>query len=251
MTIIQYDGSWPGLLTAIFEVYEYKLADTKIVKGAEAVQQSLLAKHHQVYTDETKAERVKKGVVGKVGAKAWQELYLAYLSEMDDAADLILRVVQYYIDAVMKVSKNYAHEDILRLKQINKSVSRERHRFKAFVRFKRLQDGLYFAKIEPDFNVLPLIVKHFKDRYADQSWLIYDVKRGYGVLYDQSSVTEVQFDELPTDQEVGLFSDEHEPLYDDLWRRYFKSTNITERKNTKLHLQHVPKRYWKYLNEKW
>ena len=31
---------------------------------------------------------------------------------------------------------------------------------------------------------------------------------------------------------------------------YFKSTNIKSRKNMKLHLQHVPKRYWKYLTEK-
>jgi hypothetical protein len=27
-------------------------------------------------------------------------------------------------------------------------------------------------------------------------------------------------------------------------------TNIKERKNDKLHVQHVPKRYWKYLTEK-
>lgn len=251
MTIIQYDGSWHGLVTAIFEVYEYKFPDTKIVRNTEFRQESLFGNYHQVFTNEAKVTRVKNGVVKKMGAKSWQELYLAYLSEMDGVDDLILRVVQYYIGATNKVSGNYAHEDVLRLKQINKSVSRERHRFKAFVRFKQLQDGLYFAKIEPDFNVLPLIIKHFKDRYADQSWLIYDIKRGYGVLYDQSSVTEVQFDELPTDQQVRLFSDEQEPLYDDLWRRYFRSTNITERKNTKLHLQHVPRRYWKYLNEKW
>ena len=33
-------------------------------------------------------------------------------------------------------------------------------------------------------------------------------------------------------------------------KNYFKSTNIVARKNTKLHTQHVPKRYWKYLTEK-
>ncbi|WP_317126561.1 DUF4130 domain-containing protein [Chryseobacterium nematophagum] len=26
---------------------------------------------------------------------------------------------------------------------------------------------------------------------------------------------------------------------------------IIERKNLKLHIQHVPRRYWKYLTEKW
>ncbi|MES2689093.1 MAG: DUF4130 domain-containing protein, partial [Bacteroidota bacterium] len=44
--------------------------------------------------------------------------------------------------------------------------------------------------------------------------------------------------------------DEHEEWYRQLWAGYFKHTNIPSRKNIKLHLQHVPKRYWKYLPEK-
>ena len=35
-----------------------------------------------------------------------------------------------------------------------------------------------------------------------------------------------------------------------MWKDYFDSTNIKERKNMKLHIRHVPKRYWKYLSEK-
>jgi probable DNA metabolism protein len=43
-------------------------------------------------------------------------------------------------------------------------------------------------------------------------------------------------------------NEEHE--YQTLWNDYFKSTNIASRINPKLHTQHVPKRYWKYLSEK-
>ena len=43
---------------------------------------------------------------------------------------------------------------------------------------------------------------------------------------------------------------EAEPDYQVLWKSYFDSVNIPERKNMKLHLQHVPRRYWKYLSEK-
>ena len=31
---------------------------------------------------------------------------------------------------------------------------------------------------------LPMLIKHFRNRYADQKWIIYDVKRGYGLHYD-------------------------------------------------------------------
>ena len=44
--------------------------------------------------------------------------------------------------------------------------------------------------------------------------------------------------------------DEDELVFQTLWRDYFKSTNIKSRKNMRLHIQHVPKRYWKYLSEK-
>lgn len=248
--IIAYDGSWYGLMTLIFEVYEYRMDVHAISRNNETTQQHLFGEKHLVYTDSNKAERVLKGIVLKAGKDVVQELYCAYLSEQNDIELLILRLVQYYLGSKVKVSANYGHEDVLKLKQITKSVSRERHRFKAFVRFRQMEDGLYMARIEPDFNILPLISSHFKNRYADQLWLIYDVKRDYGIYYDKSEVTEVHFDFIPSDQNVMDKAHENELLYDDLWKRYFQSVNIKERKNMKLHIQHVPKRYWKYLNEK-
>ena len=156
------------------------------------------------------------------------------------------------------VHQNYGHPAVLDVSQIAKSVSREKHRMEAFVRFKKTAEGIFFAVIDPDFNVLPLISPHFKGRYADQRWLIYDEKRRYGLFYDLSSVHEVQFSHVNsksmieqaqlTDTSITL--DAQEALYDQLWKDYFKSTNIVERRNIKLHLQHVPKRYWKYLTEK-
>jgi len=139
------------------------------------------------------------------------------------------------------------------LKQ-QKKVEREKHRMKAFIRFEKSEDGMYFARIAPDFNVIPLIITFFKDRYADQPWIIYDQKRLCGVLYDTDQVHHIR--KLPEDlsehmlPDKPLQMDEDETLYATLWRDYFKSTNIEARKNPKLHRQHVPKRYWHLLTEK-
>ena len=120
------------------------------------------------------------------------------------------------------------------------------------MRFELLKDGVYFAEIYPDFNVLTLIIRHFKNRYQDQKWMIYDFKRGYGVYYDLKTTEIVTLD---NDKQILLqkgdsIFDEKEINYQKLWVEYFDHTNIKERKNTKLHVQHVPKRYWKYLTEK-
>lgn len=101
--------------------------------------------------------------------------------------------------------------------------------------------------MQPDHNVLPLIAKHFKARYADQRWLIYDGRRKYGIYYDLEKVEEVKLDfaDLQNDFALNEIFDEDESLYQQLWKQYFKSVNIAARKNTKLHVQHMPKRYWK------
>jgi probable DNA metabolism protein len=149
------------------------------------------------------------------------------------------------------VENSYGHFAVLRVSQISKMVSRERHRMEAFVRFSLTTDGIYFATIEPDYNVIPVLVRHFKNRYADQKWIIYDTKRKYGIYYDLSTVTEIElhFSEEFREQSPLVFS-ESEEIYQALWRDYFKHTNIPARKNTKLHIRHVPKRYWKLLVEK-
>jgi probable DNA metabolism protein len=123
----------------------------------------------------------------------------------------------------------------------------------AFVRFKKTLDGIFYAEIEPDFDVLPLISVHFEKRYADQQWLIYDVKRSYGIFYDIQSATTVMlepFDEnLMSGSKPANIMDGKEELYQILWQTYFNSVNVVERKNTKLQLRQMPKRYWKYLSE--
>jgi probable DNA metabolism protein len=57
-------------------------------------------------------------------------------------------------------------------------------------------------------------------------------------------------EETSSGKDIAAIFDEKEELYQHLWQQYFKSVNIVSRKNTKLHIQHMPKRYWKYLTEK-
>ncbi|STZ63716.1 probable DNA metabolism protein [Moraxella lacunata] len=111
---------------------------------------------------------------------------------------------------------------------------------------------MYFAKINPDFNVLPLITNHFKVRYQDQDFAIYDIKRSYGILSRQGD-TDVQMivgidDDVLTDSR-SVWSDD-EARYQRFWQGYFANAIIKERINPKLHKQYLPIRYWRYLSEK-
>ncbi len=248
-----YDGTYEGLLSAIFESYRLKIKVEKIVPK-EVYQDQLFGDPIDVETNHEWAKRVIKGVKKKAGNKGTQLIYRCFLSEQVGIEMLIYHFVQMAMSSTDNVVENYRNDKVLALHKINKKIGREVHRMHAFVRFQKTKDDIYAAIIEPDFNVLPLIGDHFEKRYPAQQWLIYDTRRHYGIFYDLEKITFITFDQADH-QNLSHLSKEiltiDEPDYQILWKSYFESVNIPERNNPKLHLQHVPKRYWKYLVEKW
>lgn len=249
MKPLLYDGTFEGLLTTIFEVYEYKIAAPQIKRG-DVADGSLFGDVYVVQTNKEKAKRVLAKLEQKISGTAMTQFYKTFLSELPGIDDVLFRYVQYVMQSKHGVENDYGHPDVLMVQQLSRKVHREKHRMEAFVRFQLTKDGLYYAIIQPDYNVLPLIRKHFKERYADQQWLIYDSRRKYGLYYDLQEVTEVMIDFNETNAEQKNVYDEKEDLYQELWKHYFDNVNIKARKNMKLHIQHVPKRYWRYLVEK-
>lgn len=249
--IYTYDGTFEGLLSVIFEIYSSRQQPLNI-KLQNSFTASLFSETSHITTDVKHANRV----ITKV--KAFDEwffgqLFRVFLSEKLDREMLIFRSIELLLSKPSAVKGNYRNPHLLRVKQINKEISREVHRMHAFVRFQRLADDIWFAAIEPDFDVMPLIGQHFEKRYADQKWVIYDVRRKYGLHYDLQQMDFVELD-LDKSLNAGKLTANvlhHEELdYQELWKEYFDSVNIKARKNMKLHIRHVPKRYWKYLFEK-
>ncbi len=245
-----YDGSFNGFLTAVFIAFEEKIKVTDIQKNNQS-QNGLFSETETIFTNVEKAKRVWNGIRAK-SYNAITNIYFAFLSE-EEGVELLLYIYIQKLMAQKGKQKDYSDETVLHIAQLARKVGREKHRMEAFVRFQLTKDAIYFANIEPDFDVLPLISKHFRNRYADQQWLIYDVKRRYGIFYNLERVeivsldlSEVHFNR--TRKSKAFVEGEYD--YQDLWNNYFQSTNIKSRINPKLHRQHVPKRYWKYLSEK-
>lgn len=252
MIQVVYDGTYEGWLTAVFEIYDFKFNDVTF-RTEDRPSVSLFTETHTVITDQQKALRVLNGLKAKLTADGVLRLYRTFLSEVEQSEEIMLQFVLHVFNSKVNIEGDFGNSAVWNLRKAARIVKRESHRMKAFVRFKLTKDGLYYALIEPDCNVLPLIKSHFKSRYADQRWLIYDAKRKYGIYYDLETVSTVQLhfhDTKGATADLTEICDEQEDFFQELWRRYFSSTNIEARKNMKLHLQHMPKRYWKNLIEK-
>jgi probable DNA metabolism protein len=252
MMVYVIDGSLESILCAVFEWFERKPGKVHI-KRVGQYQPDAFTPEFQVFNDPAKASRVWKGLQEKLD-KGWiRRFYCTFLSELPESYSSLFEFACYIFSNPLGAEANYGNDYVLNVTKTARKVEREKHRMEAFIRFQLTADKIFYCGIDPDFNVLPLIMNHFKNRYADQKWIIYDLKRNYGLYYDLEKVEEIK---LESTESVNLNQlgegahDEQESLYAVLWKDYFKSTNIVSRKNTKLHIRHVPKRYWKYLTEK-
>jgi probable DNA metabolism protein len=250
--VLSYDGSFEGFLSCVFACYEERIKVLEILPPGREFQE-LFAETREIMTDHSKAQRVWRSLKKKASAAGLRDVKWAFLSEIEGMELQLLAMIRYVIAEEIAVDRDFSHPAVLRVSQAAKKVGREKHRMEAFVRFRLTRDGSYFAAIEPDFNVLPLIKGHFRKRYEDQKWIIYDLKRNFGIAYDLS---EVNYITLDLDPKIGIsgapeaYFHTSEIAFQQLWNQYFTSTNIKSRANSKLHIQHLPKRYWKYLTEK-
>ncbi|MDE5711396.1 MAG: TIGR03915 family putative DNA repair protein [Bacteroides sp.] len=255
MNIFLYDATFGGLLTAVFEAYSRRTFPDVLLPEEEPLP-LFYDEVFTVLTDEEKSGRVWRGLQKKLSSTALACLAQCWLAEEPETPMLLFRYIRKVIDAPRSIETNFADPDVLAFSRMWKRVDWERLRLLQFIRFQKAADGTFFAAVEPEKNALPLVIGHFKDRFADQRWLIYDIKRAYGYYYDLKEVREVTFEEdnraehLVTGMIDESLMDKDEKLFQSLWKAYFKSICIKERLNPKKHRQDMPVRYWKYLTEK-
>lgn len=253
MTLFIYDKTLEGLLTAVFDAY-FRKTFPDMLLGENEPLPLFYDDTFMVTTDTEKADRVWKLLEKKLSKIALSHITISWLSELPEVDMLLFRYIRKNVDAAKSVELNFGDPDVLELNKIWKKVSHERHHIQQFLRFQKAADGTFFAAMEPLYNALPLTIPFLKNRFADQKWLVYDLKREYGYYYDLKEVTEVRFDHKEDHHISGLLSesimDKDEKLFQQLWKQYFKSIAIKERANPKLQRQHMPARFWKYLTEK-
>ena len=243
MTHLVYDNSFEGFLTAIFITFSHRYQEV-IISPQSSYLPTLFGEEVTIYTDLAQAKRVLTKIETTWGREGVSIFLKAFLSQEEKIENALLEAIQMMVKYPKEnVLQNFANEAIVRIHNASKSVGREVHRLKEFIRFDKV-GNLYFAKISPQYEVLPLVVPHFKARFSDQEWVLYDVQRQYGFHYDLSEV--VAF--TPEHKDFGKLAQDSDN-YQALWKTYFQHINISERKNKRLQLQLMPKRYWEYLPE--
>ena len=253
MNIFIYDNTFEGLITAIHDSFELNIKPDKIT-SSKSFQDDLFAEKHYISTDSDKFELIWDKVKAKSNEQNCQRIFKAYLSEMADIEIIIYDYIKLILETPFNVEVNFSEDSVIKLNNLQKKVGREAQRVLMFVRFQKTVDNIYYASFDPKYNVIPLTVNHFRNRFADQKWVIFDTRRKFGYYYDLENVQEITIGKQKVDFVSGKVNDDvmhvSEKLFQKLWKSYYDTINIKERKNIKVHMQFLPKRFWKFLPEK-
>ena len=251
--ILVYDGTFEGFLTVVFECYSRKLEPTNICPEKNLQELLFIGKEH-IHTEISHSDRVWRGLQQKLSKELNQLPYSAFLSGEEGIEMALLNFIRKAFTSSIPIEGDFGDMDVLMVRKAARRVMQEAHRMLQFIRFQRTLDDIYFAPISPGYDVIAMTLNHLKERFADQLWLVYDLKRDYGFFYNLQTVEEVTLNEQSFNTINGVVPlnllQEEETDYQTMWKGYCQNISIRERLNPKLQKQHMPKRYWKFLPEK-
>ncbi|KAF0219637.1 MAG: hypothetical protein FD174_1892 [Geobacteraceae bacterium] len=245
MTIYTYDGTFEGFLTALATAWERGEKPVEITR-TPLLQRGLFSELVDIETAPERALGFFDDIAVKISPFACRTLYHAFLS---DAAGMEMDLFRY-LELGWRVGRRFdsllTREEVLPVHRLARKVVHETHRMKGFVRFKQTREGFYYAQLEPDHRILPLIAPHFSERFSDQNWIIHDIRRGEAIIHDaaRKKWVPVEMDLCGTPEFTAK-----ERLCQELWKRYFDRIAIEERKNPRLQGSKLPLKYRKHLVE--
>ena len=129
-----------------------------------------------------------------------------------------------------------------RLRQMQKSVRRDRHKMTAFVRFRQIEDERgerFIAWFEPEHHILRHVSSFFVDRFSAMVWSILTPQES--MHWDTRTLT--------FGPAIGKAQAPRGDDFEDWWRSYYRSTFNPSRANPTHQRAEMPKKYWHNLPE--
>ena len=136
-----YDGSFEGLLTAIFEAF-YRREQPEAIVGEEDLQQDLLMRYVHIGTDATKSDRVYHSIWSNISEQALKNVYHVFLSEDPQAGTLIYRYLKLGWKMGARVDLHLSDDTVFKVMDINRRLEFEVHRLMGFIRFRQVEGGV-------------------------------------------------------------------------------------------------------------
>lgn len=238
-----YDGSYCGLFTAVFDAVYSRISPADIV-SCDRLQLTFNTRYIEVASDPSKSLRVVKAAREKLGSGAMKRIYYAFLSsgEHKEAA------IYHYLMLGFKIGRsanNYLTDKfVFTVSALSQNVSRETDKLMGFMRFSVMDGGVQYCRFSPENNILPLVLPHFISRFPTIPLVIHDTSHRLLGIYDTKEKYIISDEGFSPPDKT-----ENEADFEKMWKLFYDTVGIKERKNPKLMKQLMPARYFRHYWE--
>jgi len=240
---VLFDGSLEGFLCTL-HAYYYEGVSPLIIQEEGHHQLTLDTEEYYVVTDYDQAVRIQQAIRKKISPAAEDNIARAFLADGDDRFMAMFKYLLLGFKVGAVVDDHLQQDCVLRVLKLSRHVGREAHLLTGFCRFAETDGQIYYCSIEPNNYVLPILAEHFSDRMMNQAWIIHDKRRGKAAVYNGEAYV---IADVPRSAQVA--HSENEAQIQDLWRTFFHSVNIKERKNPKVQRNLLPLYFRKSMTE--
>jgi probable DNA metabolism protein len=248
--VLAYDGSFPGFLCALAEALNLARSGAPVPPiRAREQEAGLFDEAVEARRDDVRAASLWRRLERRFGGERTQICLEAFCSDFEGRETALAAVIARALSAGPAVFDDLNDPATLLVAKAAKRAGAQAHLISGLVRFAELADGSWYAPIEPDCDVLPLLAEHFAARYADMVFAIHDRRRGKALVHKPGTACAiVEGFEFAGGGGGPAFSPRELELREG-WRGYFTSVSIAQRENRKLQSSHMPKKYWRFLPE--
>lgn len=237
----EYDGTFDGFLTCVFESYACK--EEPVCFHTEGEGAYTLWPTRRIDTDGEKARRVLRSIHPKMGEDGEDLVCRGFLTCLEEKELHLYRFLRYGYERGTMAVRDLGDPRVNPLFKAVHHLNHEAHLYTGFVRFSDC-DGVLMGEIEPKNRVLPLLRAHFVGRYNTECFMLYDRTHREMLVYRprQWAIVPVETVTLPP---AGA----EELRYRRLWRQFFNTIAIEGRYNPRCQNTHLPKRYRGMMTE--
>lgn len=243
-----HDGTLEGLLSAVFLAYERHEDPADLV--CESCYEPRLGQSAIVVeTDVQRAHRVKRGIVRACGSRAFTAVLRASTCDPRESGIAVYRFVRYAMarpESIrgLPVLDEVSVPAVADLVRLEKRAMNEAERMRQFTRFSHLENGVWFARINPSASVVPLVMGYFANRLNDQAFIVYDEAHHLAGLYDGRAWQLVSGDAV----NVPSATDRDRAICE-AWKSFYDALSIDARYHPELRRHFMPVRLWRNLVE--
>lgn len=242
------EDSLEGVLTGIYEAYLMKKErqipthDTIHILIGEPVIRNFYTEYHTCLMEQEKACKVAATICRVCGETLYEYICHAAATHDADKGDAIYHTVVLGIQFRDKrVYERLTDRYVRKLFELSRMAGNETHRFIEFLRFQELENGILYAAINSQCEVVPFLAAHFADRLPNENFVIYDRRHHMFAMHERYKPWFLVRNQNLLEESLHFSEEERE--YQQLFKHFCEKIAIASRKNKDLQTNMLPLRF--------